>query len=273
MASTNFDIFKMSDREILDAFRAIAKHAGVDVENAGGHLMEGMQSSTFPLKAGEADANTQAVLKANAALFTYLSVNLPAANGTASVSVKRGSGHDTATVSLNNNQFDATSAKILAGAHKYLRAYQRTESTDKLLGDELAEFYHKREESLLKLEGVSQELIRQSTDYRHQLDKEAASLRTKLQADAEARASVLEEEFKVKEANLTERNESLDKRTRELDDRSSKHARRQIHKDLKGEIAQRNKAFVLSERTVKKRIPIHILFVLIILLLAGVTAR
>jgi hypothetical protein len=274
MPATTFAAIKMHDREVIQAFRLIGKDAGLQIQSITGQLIDQMPSTPFPLEEGELDENSRAILDSEATLFFRLSVSFPASNGQVSVSVKREGGHDTVTVNFNTNDFSPTvAAKILAAAHKHLRAYDRTESIDKFLGDELAEFYRKREAALLKLEQITQNLINQNTEYRQRVDEEAAALREKLRAEHDSRLDAMTTDIQSKEKKLDERTEVLDQRTKDLDDRSSKHARRQIHKDLKSEIAQRNKAFVLSQKTIAKRLPVHVLFWVIILILGAVALR
>jgi len=70
--------------------------------------------------------------------------------------------------------------------------------------------------------------------------------------------------MKKREEALGAREEELKARLQDLDDRSSRHARRQLRQDLKAALAQRTSSFTLSRDTSRKRLPIHTLFGLLV---------
>jgi len=106
------------------------------------------------------------------------------------------------------------------------------------------------------------------TNKRTTLDEEEKQLREDFREELTSQREFLEDEFKIKKNNLdktheeriesiNERQAELDEREKQLDDRDSKHARRQIRKDIKKIIEDRNQKFRLTSDTVRKRKPIH----------------
>ncbi len=147
--------------------------------------------------------------------------------------------------------------------------FERDEAYDKLLGDELAEFYRKREEGLLKLESLSQRLIENNQAYRNKVDEEYSNNNIKIKEEYDIKENKLKDELEEERKLLKDKEEELNKKLKEFDDRSSKHVRREIRQDLKREIDDRNRKFSLTEDTIKKRKIIHIIFVFFILCLCS----
>ena len=151
-------------------------------------------------------------------------------------------------------------AKFMATIQKHIIPYARNESIDKLIGDELAEFYRKREEGLCRLEGLSQKIITENEEYRTKIDLKYFEAKNELRDQLADKNQELKTEYQAKESALKKREEELEALRAEIDDRSSTHARRQIRQDLKAEIAKRNKEFGLTKQTNNKRIIIHCAF-------------
>jgi hypothetical protein len=172
-------------------------------------------------------------------------------------------------MSLQQNQLNYNVINVLKVVQEKFLPFQREESYDKLLGDELAEFYRKREESLLKLEGLSQRLIEDNQAYRNKIDEEYNNESMKLKEDYNVNENKLRDELDKEKKLLKDKEEELNKKLKEFDDRSSKHVRRQIRQDLKKEIDSRNSKFSLTKDTIKKRGVIHGIFIFFILCLCS----
>ncbi len=121
----------------------------------------------------------------------------------------------------------------------------------------------------MRLEALSQKLIEANEGYRLQLDKEHLNFKDNLVKQFDELKSSQEKDYQAKEEKLKEREKALDNRLQELDDRNSKHARRQLRQELKKALANRAQEFTLTEKTNKKRIIIHSLFMSLMLLFGG----
>ena len=265
MASTNFNVFKVPDRELLDSLSKLAKDcAADDTATVNLTLGKGHQSQiSLPLSALKDNETVQKILSAESAIVWLVGMSLPKA-GHCSISIQRQDVYDQATITFQDKVDPVKLAPVLAAAHRNLRPYARTESTDKLLGTELAEFYRRREEGLLRLEELTQKLIEQNEEYRRRLDKEKEDYRKQLRDETDAGKERLQGEHTERAKALQSREQELEKRQREVDDRSSRHARRALRQDLKGALAKRSEKFTLTAKTGAKRIPIHVLFLLLI---------
>ena len=144
----------------------------------------------------------------------------------------------------------------------------RTPELDDLLGPELAEFYAKREEALLRLEGVSQELIEQNEAYRRELDAKADDLQQRLEEKVKEKEQKLEAEYKKKEELLHQRELEIIKKQEIFDEKDNQQARRTLRAEFKKLIAERTQDYSLSDSTVNKRSPIDWVFRAILIVLS-----
>jgi hypothetical protein len=265
LANVEFRAFKQSDKDLICALRKIADEipdpqARIHISLAQQHnkRIESILSDV------EENESIQLLISSDTALSWQVQVVFPSLQN-ASIVVLREAGSDKVTVNINNDAEQLPSIKLMSAAHKHLKAYERTESLDKLLGDELAEFYRKREEGVVRLEALNQKLTEQNEEYRRTLDAEKLQNQSELDAEFQKKEQSLIDNFDKKLSELEEREQKLSQRQSELDDRDSKHARRQIRNDLKKALEARSKEFTLTKSTTRKRLPIHALFILLIL--------
>ena len=138
--------------------------------------------------------------------------------------------------------------------------YDRTSLIDKTLNPELAEFYSKREATLLRLEELSERLISRNEEYRQRLDEKLDEEKQRLLKDFSEKETVLDTAHAAKSADLDGKERALKKREEELNDRSSTHERRKIRQDFKQQLKDRSSQFSLTRDTQRKRWPVHMLF-------------
>jgi hypothetical protein len=117
-----------------------------------------------------------------------------------------------------------------------------------------------QQEGLHRLEQLTGKIIEQNEDYRRKLDLQYEDRNNKLETQFDERRSLLESELNKKNEEIAAKEAELLKKTQELDDRSSRHARRQLRQDLKKGIESRTTEFQLTKYTRRKRLPIHFLF-------------
>jgi hypothetical protein len=263
MAETRFQIYRVSDVELLTAFERIKK----DVEpSEGARIQLVLAEGTGALEGGLDEIRKRPALAkvfdAEAAIISQAILFLQG-NTRVFVNRKADAGFDECRISYD--QADGTLiALAIVATKKHLKAFDRTETLVRLLGEDLSNHYAKREQSVLRLEELTQSLIEQNIAYRQRLDEDVAALKARLQSEAEAQSSKLRDDYQAKEADLEAKETALEERSRALDDRSSRHARREILKEMKKMLQDRTKDFSLTQRTERKRRPIHVLFWLLI---------
>ncbi len=262
-AEVAFRTFRLSDRELLAAFDQVRNECepGQDLR-----LRLEFGERIQPIEVALSDIGkhelVQRVLASEASLFFQVTMNPSRSKG--AVQVRRGDTSDNVRVTFPDNVEGAVTVPLLAACRRYFKAYERTESLDRLLGDELAEFYRKREQTIVRLEELTESLVRENVAYRQKAEEEFVALRQRLDAQMDSERERLRAEHQEKEAALRAREVALEESAKALDDRSSRHARRQLRQDLKEILASRGKDFSLTKKTAAKRVPIHVLFWLLV---------
>jgi len=259
-------VFKETDKKATSYLVQIAQRSKIpgavlDVifENQTENL-----ANNLPIEGVEEETRLQEVLALNTALCNRFVLKFPSEKGVM-VTLDREAYFDRFRVILPQNAEPSIALPLITAATSLFTVYQRTEAMDKLLGDELAEFYRQREKGLCQLEGLSQKLIEQNEAYRRELDLEKTTRNEELRAEWEAEKERLQQQYDAKEQELQTQKAELTTRLNEIDDNETRHARRQIRQDLKRLLAERAKEFSLSKGTNNKRWPIHILFSLLVL--------
>ena len=136
----------------------------------------------------------------------------------------------------------------------------------------MAEFYRRREEGLSRLEALTQKLVKDTHDYRLQMDAEMAEHKQELTASFDEKNRALEANHEARTAEFEAREQDLTTRRRELDDRSARHARREQSRALQQKISDRSAKFTLTSETRRKRIPVHVILGSLLLFSGSLTA-
>lgn len=138
-----------------------------------------------------------------------------------------------------------------------------------LLSDDLSRYYNVRDNSLERLETKIAEIATYFTDVRLEQEKQLAASAKALEDKNTARLEELEAQFKARHDKLDEREKELEERKKTLDDRASKHARRETYKDIKKIIKDRTTKFELTTKTNDKRKSVQHATLLGLLVVAG----
>ena len=179
----------------------------------------------------------------------------------------REKGDDTVQISYTKDPSDPFEVRrALIVIQRHFVPLNRAEAIERALGPEMAEFYRLREEHLSRLETLTRKLVEETHDYQLRLDTETAEHKRKPTAS-------FEKAHKERTDDLQAREQELDKRRQELDDRSARHARREQSRVLQKKISDRSQKFILTPETRRKRWPVHLLFVVLLLLSGGLVLR
>ena len=192
------------------------------------------------------------------------------------VSVSRDSevGDDEVALTFDDPNVDFSDyTRVLVAVQRQFVPMIRDKEIERTLGPGMAEFYRRREESLSRLEAVNERLTAETHEYRLRLDDQTATLKKTMEDDYSEKVQELATEYGKKESQLRDREEDLDKRRQELDDRSARHARRANSEALQQKISQRSQRFSLTRDTQRKRIPIHSIFAVLLLVTGGLLVQ
>lgn len=249
-------ILRATDKQIVDAFRAISADIDVQAATLTFTLFAEGKPSNFTAELGQIDANEsiQQLLDQNSVLFHTLSIHYPPLDHL-SISIERAEPFDLLRISVRQpgQPPPEVQAAAVASVDRHLQAFKPAPIPDGVLGEDLANFYRSRDEAVLRLERLNADIIKQNEEYRQRLETDFNARKEQLENDFVERRTGLEHE-------ISEQREALQAEKQELDDRSARHARREQFQQLKTVLQDRNKDFALTEGTVRKRRVLHILF-------------
>ena len=148
----------------------------------------------------------------------------------------------------------------------------RSAAIERALGPELAEFYRLREVGLSRLEALTQKLTEETHSYRMKLDAELIEHKRELTESLEAKERTIDAHYQERNAGLDSREQELERLRLDLDDRTARHARREQSRALQEKISRRSEDFSLTRATRNKRIPVHLIFIVLLSLSSGLIA-
>ena len=163
--------------------------------------------------------------------------------------------------------------RALDAIQHHFRPRNQSVALERALGPELAEFYRLREDSLSRLESLTQKVVRETHDYRLRLDHELAEHKRSLTASFDETKQELDATYERRNADLQALEQNLESRRQELDDRSARHARREQSRALQEKISERSAGFGLTADTRKKRWAIHAIFALLLVVSGTLIVR
>lgn len=256
-ANSTFYSPTSTDAEVLSAFEKLAAELDQDAEHSRVtvRVMEGYGwNPTMPLSEIQDEPIAEFAKKQGEALWQGISVYFEELTLDVSLSRDREAGVDVIRITYRKDPDDpaVVSRAFLAIQNQFV-PQNRAAEIKRALGPEMAEFYQRREEGLVRLENLTRKLVTETHDYRTKLDAELAAQKQDLAASFDERHQALEKKY-------LDRTTALEVRERELDDRSARHARREQSRALQQKIADRSKKFTLTPDTQRKRWPVHAIF-------------
>lgn len=261
MSDQRIKIPRAADKAIIGCFKELSKLTGINQVNI----------SALGFNAiGNVDLNAEnpeivdLLIKKNSAIIETVSMNPPGL----SISFHRGgnyqpqdkSGIFDEIVLRQNNQGTVdseTSIELITTINRKLKAFDPKRSSSGS-SDEQAQFDAIHISNIERLESLNENLVKNTHDYRIQLDREFGEKVDKFEEAAEENRKRLEAEYLAKKDALTVESEKLETKRKELDDSSNTHARREIRRDILKEIKARQTKFSLTEGTNNLRKPIAI---------------
>ena len=228
------------------------------------------QSEDFQLAGIHKQPFAEHAIQHESASWHRVWTSLEPLNLSVSVERDREHGDDQIHVSFQEDPPDPVDvSRALTAIQRQFVPLNRAAALERALGPEMAEFYRLREEGLSRLEALTNRLTSETQEYRMRLDAETAEYKRALTQTFEEKNRALDAKHNERAKGLEAREKELDERRRELDDRSARHARREQLKVLQQKISDRSKQFKLTSDTHRKRIPVHVIFGLLLVLSGG----
>ena len=155
---------------------------------------------------------------------------------------------------------------------EYFVPYSHPDAIKQALGPEFSEHYSRRDEELSRLENLAQRITEDTHGHRKKLDAEYEERKKELNQSIKERRFTLQQDHSRRQDELITREEELEKRKKDLDDRTARHARREQSRRLQEKIASRTAEFTLTRGTQKKRRPVHCIFIVLLAMTATLVA-
>ena len=126
--------------------------------------------------------------------------------------------------------------KVFSAIRRELSGFDANRGLMHVLGDEVKQFAESREEALSRLEATNLRITEDMHAFQQKLQAEFDARREKLDEENAARRKQLDEEHTARLQALADKDAALEKLRKEVDDRQSRHARRELRKDLKTQL-------------------------------------
>ena len=276
-ASTTYRSPSHSDAAILAAFEKVAAELDANTNQCTVTVvvMEGYQRDVRVQLAGiQRQPFAQHAAKRDSAAWASARTHIAPANLHVKLERKREQGDDEIQVWFDRDPADPVEvSRALTAVQRQFVPLNRAAAIERALGPEMAEFYRLREVGLSRLEALTQRLVTETHNYRMRVDTRLAEHKRDLDELFAKRRRALEARHEKRNAELKSREDDLSKLRKELDDRSARHARREQSRDLHRKISQRSRNLKLTPSTQRKRIPVHAIFMGLLVVSASLIAH
>lgn len=256
---TAFSIPRYTDKELVEKLSALVQEGGYKLEKATFNFTFADQQAEFgDLK----DAKLQELLGLETISTYRIIFQL---NGWLQVSIERGwesqqrkllGNQDTVAASPHGQgqqQIHVIAfVKLVALARKHFGAVDTKPFMD-FLDEGTRQLYQSREQDLQKLERMQEGFFKGMADFTLDQQKKQQEFTRELEAQFVARQKTLEEQHRERLNQLEAKEADLKKVRAEIDERENRQARRDIYKELKKKLDDRNKTFELTEGTKNRR--------------------
>ncbi len=261
------------DAAILVAFENIAKELEVHSDRCpvSVSVMSGYPTNKILLSKIWSHPLAQHSKQREGASWESISIQFMELELNINVNRDRDLGVDNIRVSFAENPPDPVDvSRSIVAIHRQFIPLNQHVAIERALGPEMAEFYRLREDGLSRLERLTQRIVEETHDYRIRVDAELADHKRSLSDSFDEKNKVLEAKYDERSSELESKERHLAKLREELDDRSARQARREQSRALQTKISKRSESFSLTSSTKQKRLPIHAMFI-VLLILSGMS--
>jgi len=162
---------------------------------------------------------------------------------------------------FSNNQkecplSDSEKLSIAAMLSKQFCAITPSRAIKGSLNEDQHELLAIHQETLSRLENLSEDLIKKSHEFRQQIESEYVKRKEELENSSL-------KELNEKLLEVQKQKEQLSSKIKDIDDRNNTHVRRQLRQNILEEIQNRSNEFKLTKGTNHLRTPVHFVCILV----------
>jgi hypothetical protein len=264
MSNQRIKIPRCPDRSVIDAFKEICtkyKVSSVNI-NALGFTSLGDVNLTAP----DENANWKALLEHDSTLIDSMSMRF----GGFTIAYYRGGQYqpdqkspfiDEISLNWDQNQnqkgpSDIDRLNIVASLSKQLKAFDPSRHLGQGISGEHNQLLAIHESTLERLERLNEDLVRQSSEFRKNLEDQFSAKLIKNEEMLSKQRDKLETDHRKEMESLDNKEKVLEEKLAAVDDRDNTHARREIRDRMLEDVKNRINKFGVSENTEKKRRPV-----------------
>jgi hypothetical protein len=262
MSEQRIKIPRASDRSVVETFREVGALHGV----SSAHISAlGFSNFGQVNISSDADGDLTSLLELKSTLIDSMSLQLKGLGigyfrgGKCSVEQKSPV-YDEIVLSQNQQQGELPNAeklKIVALLNNKLKAFHPGRVAGKGASEEQNQLVAIHESTLERLEQLNEDLVRQSSEFRKNLEIQYSEKVAKLEEGNNQLRTSLAEEHRKQLDDLLEREKQLQEKLKVIDDRDNTHVRREIRDKMLEDVKTRISNFGVSINTEKKRKPVY----------------
>ena len=251
MQSPNFKFPRTSDAVLLTKCRRALKDFP-EVESGSVTFRTQQQSEELNGPELAATPRLDGILKLDADAIRNVSIQLRSAFRALIQRIPESDHLDSCTIDnfqSETPEIEVLVLKVFSAIRRELSGFDANRGLMHVLGDEVKQFAESREEALSRLEATNLRITEDMHAFQQKLQADFDARREKLDEENAARRKQLDEEHAARLQALADKEAALEKLRKEVDDRQSRHARRELRKELKGQLDSYSKNFAVTEGT------------------------
>jgi len=268
----------MPDRSVIDCFYKLAKKYQIPTLNIGATAFSNIGAVNIE---GDPNEDLEALLEHNSTLIESCSIAISGLTviyhrGGQFPPEQKSPIFDEIHLNLNPQQGNLSNTDkfdIVALINDELKAYEPGRFIETGLSEEQNQLLSIHEGTLERLETLNEDLVRQSSDFRENLERKFEEKSTELEQQTNTKQEKIDSEYERKVAELQSKSQSLTDKLKAIDDRDNTHVRREIRDKMLSDVKSRIETFGVSKNTQNKRRPVFYGIILMVVTISLLLAN
>jgi hypothetical protein len=268
MSESKMYIPKLSDQTLIDTLKKISEMYG-DKGNCNAYV----GNINIPIEFKLLSIEAQKVYDSNSIMITRMTFHVK--DFSFSLTRDKSPMYDEVSFNTelsgqNERMTNLQKIEVIGMLAHDLKAFDPKRTISGLMSPEQNQMFALHEANLERLEKLNESLVKDSESFRNKLEQQYFDKKQKLDDEQRVRKDGLIKEYQRKDEELNTKTKKLNEKIAEFDDRENTHVRRKLREAILEEVKKRTQEFKLTEGTRKLRLPINIIFiVLIVIMIVG----
>jgi hypothetical protein len=264
MSQLSLELLEISDEQALTSIEQVGRSIEALNLSVRCQVFDAEPGRSIPIAEVRNNPEVASVLSMQGFLFRAVGFDFGIPNGGGNGSLnftRQPSGIAVASISLAGplDNDAARRTRIAVAFNNAFGQFHRRKIFAQLPA-EIADFYVRRESTLVRLEEIATRAAENTEAHRRLLDEQFEVRRRELQTQYDGRLEQFRIESEGRVESLDEREKALVQREADLEKADNTHARRKLRQDLKSVLKARHDKFTLTKETEDKRRPVSWVF-------------